>query len=208
MKYGQLLFCNVMADVMEAQSSSCPLESDSSDHINWYVTDEEQSSSSATTASKKPRLSRSKTRFNLVWTKSVHVLFKLAASLGKHIAQYVPSHSLYVTRATGILNGTRKGQCISPDLVPLTVRVFHADRGRVASRFLNMCLCSLGTAAPYFDKVQEVFSSKSIPWCNCVALSVDSTSVNVNSIKTRLEQWNPALLTLGCPCHFLQLYQN
>ena len=84
--------------------------------------------------------------------------------------------------------------------MPLTVRVFHADLGMVASRFLDMCLCSLGTAAAYYDKVQEVFS---IPWCNCVALSVDSTSVNVGRLKTRLEQRNPALFTLGCPCHFL-----
>lgn len=75
-------------------------------------------------------------------------------------------------------------------LVPLTVRVFDTDLGMVTSRFLDMCLCSSGTAAAYFDKLEEVFFSKSIPWYNCVAFSVDSTSVNVgkhNSIKTRLE---------------------
>lgn len=91
-------------------------------------------------------------------------------------------------------------------LVPLTVRVFDADLGKVTSRFLDMCLCSSGTAAAYFEKVEEVFSSKSIPWCNCVAFSTDSASVNVgrhNSIKTRLEAQNPALYTLGCPCHFI-----
>ena len=91
-------------------------------------------------------------------------------------------------------------------LVPLTVRVFDSDLGEVVSRFLDMCLCSSGTAATYFEKIEEVFSSKSIPWCNCVAFSVDSTSVNVgrhNSIKTRLEAKNPALYTLGCPCHFI-----
>ena len=69
-----------------------------------------------------------------------------------------------------------------------------------------MCLCSSGTAAAYFEKVEEVFSSKSIPWYNCVAFSIDSTSVNVgrhNSIKTTLEAQNPALYTLGCPCHFI-----
>ena len=69
-----------------------------------------------------------------------------------------------------------------------------------------MTLCSTGTAVAYFDKVEEVFVSKSIPWCNCVGFSVDSASVNVgrhNSIKTRLEAKNPALYTLGCPCHFL-----
>ena len=91
-------------------------------------------------------------------------------------------------------------------LVPLTVRVFDSDLGMVVSRFLDMCLCSSGTSATYFDKIEEVFSSKSIPWYNCVAFSVDSTSVNVgrhNSIKTRLEAKNPALFTLGCPCHFI-----
>ena len=91
-------------------------------------------------------------------------------------------------------------------LVPLTVRVFDTDLGMVTSRFLDMCLCSSGTAAGYFDKLEEVFFSKSTPWCNCVAFSVDSTSVNVgkhNSIKTRLEAKNPALYTLGCPCHFI-----
>ena len=62
-------------------------------------------------------------------------------------------------------------------LVPLTVRVFDSDLGMVVSRFLDTCLCSSDTAATYFDKIEEVFSSKSIPWCNCVAFSVDSTSV-------------------------------
>ena len=87
-----------------------------------------------------------------------------------------------------------------------TVRVFNSDLGLVTSQFLDMTLCSTGTAAAYFDKVEEVFVFKSIPWCNCVAFSVDSASVNVgrhNSIKTRLEAKNVALYTPGCPCHFL-----
>ena len=58
-------------------------------------------------------------------------------------------------------------------LVPLTVRVFDNDLGVVVSRFLDMCLCTSGTAAAHFDKV-EVFSNKSIAWSNCIALSVDS----------------------------------
>ena len=78
--------------------------------------------------------------------------------------------------------------------------------GVVVVRFLEMCLCSLGTAAAYFEKVESVFNNKSIPWHNCIAFSVDNASVNVgrrNSIKTRLEEKNPAVYTLGCPCHFL-----
>lgn len=88
-------------------------------------------------------------------------------------------------------------------LIPLTVRVFDGNLGMVVSRFLDMCLCS---SAAYFEKVEEVFNTKSIPWCNCIAFSVDSTSVNVgrhNSIKTRLEAKSPAFYTLGCPCHFI-----
>ena len=91
-------------------------------------------------------------------------------------------------------------------LVPLTVRVFDTNLGMVASRFLDMCLCSSSTAAAYFDKVERVFTSKSIPWRNYVALLVDSASVNVgrhNSSKTWLEAQNPALYTLGCPHYFL-----
>ena len=41
-------------------------------------------------------------------------------------------------------------------LVPLTVRVFATDLGMVTSRFFDTCLCSSGTAAAYFDKLEEV----------------------------------------------------
>ena len=91
-------------------------------------------------------------------------------------------------------------------LIPLTVRVFDNDLGMVEPKFLSMCLCNQGTAAVYFEKVEEVFVSNNIPWSNCIALSVDSTSVNIgkhNSIKSRLELKNPYVYTLGCPCHFI-----
>lgn len=91
-------------------------------------------------------------------------------------------------------------------LVPLTLRAFDDDLGVVSSKFLSMCLCNKGTAAVYFEKLEEVFDSHNIPWSNCIALSVDSTSVNIgrhNSIKSRLEVKNPSVYTLGCPCHFI-----
>ena len=40
----------------------------------------------------------------------------------------------------------------------------------------------------YFEKIEEVFTSHTIPWSNCVALSVDSASANIgrhNLIKSR-----------------------
>ena len=91
-------------------------------------------------------------------------------------------------------------------LVRLTVRVFDQHKGRVVSRFLDMCLCSSGTAAAYFENLEQVFTDKSIPWQNCIAFSIDSASVNIgrhNSIKTRIEKKYPPLYTLGCPCHFI-----
>ena len=102
------------------------------------------------------------------------------------------------------LNGSNDKE--EQKLVPLTVRVFDNDLGMVKSKFLSMCLCNEGTAATYFEKVEEVFVSHDIPWSNCIALSVDSTSVNIgrhNSIKSRLEVKNPSVYTLGCPCHFV-----
>ena len=77
--------------------------------------------------------------------------------------------------------------------------------GRVVSKFLDMCLSTLGTAAAYFEKI-EVFVTKSIPWHNCVALFVDSCSVNVeihNSIRTWLEAKYSPLYTFVYPCHFI-----
>ena len=77
--------------------------------------------------------------------------------------------------------------------MPLTVRVFDNDAGIVAVRFLEMCLCTSGTGAAYFEKLESVFNSRSIPWQNCIAFSVENISVYVgrhNSIKTRLEEKN------------------
>lgn len=91
-------------------------------------------------------------------------------------------------------------------LVPLTVRVFDNEHGVVKTKFLSMCLLNAGTAIAYFEKLEEVFVSNNIPWSNCIALSVDSASVNIgrhNSIKSRLESKNPSVYTLGCPCHFI-----
>ena len=86
--------------------------------------------------------------------------------------------------------------------------MFDDDLGMVESKFLSMCLCNQGTAAVYFERIEEVFTSHTIPWSNCVALSVDSASVNIgrhSSIKSRLELKNPSIYTLGCPCHFIHI---
>lgn len=60
------------------------------------------------------------------------------------------------------------------------------------------------TAAAIFNKMDCVLQESSIPWDNCVGVSVDNTSVNLgktNSIFTRVMVKNSAIYFMGCPCH-------
>ena len=85
---------------------------------------------------------------------------------------------------------------------PLTVRIFDITRGVTTTWFLDMCMSSSSTAAGIFAKVQQVFTTNSILWNNCVGVGVDNTSVNLgcsNSIKTRIVNENPAAHVMGCP---------
>lgn len=90
---------------------------------------------------------------------------------------------------------------------PITVKVFDVGRGRVESRFLDMCLTSgaeAATARGIFAKMDQVLTSNEITWANCVGCGVDNTSVNLgvhNSIKTRVQQVNDSIYFMGCPCH-------
>ena len=90
---------------------------------------------------------------------------------------------------------------------PLTVRIFDINRGKVDTRFLDMCTThgvDAATAETIFSKMNEVLESHDIPWSNCVGVGVDNTSVNIgrhNSIMTRVHQVNPSVYFMGCPCH-------
>lgn len=90
---------------------------------------------------------------------------------------------------------------------PLTVRVF--DTNKVVHRFLDMCTTSgksCGTADVIYQKINDILTENSIPWTNCVGLSVDNAPVNIgakNSIVAKLLQENPSIYILGCPCHIV-----
>ena len=92
---------------------------------------------------------------------------------------------------------------------PLTIKIFDIGRGRVESRFLDMCTCTTtgttsATAESIFTKMDQVLSSCTVPWTNCVGFGVDNASVNIgkhNSIRTRVLRSNPSTYFLGCPCH-------
>jgi hypothetical protein len=92
---------------------------------------------------------------------------------------------------------------------PLTVKVYDVNRQRVEHKFLDMCTTSgkgCGTALGIFGKMDEVLTTHSIPWDNCVALSVDNTSVNLgvrNSLKVHTCKKHSGIYVFGCPCHIL-----
>ena len=89
---------------------------------------------------------------------------------------------------------------------PLTVRVIDAQSDIAHTQFLDMCMSSLSTAEGSFSKMQDALSKHEITWMNCVGIAVDNTSVNIgcrNSIKTRIQEANPAIYIMGCPCHIV-----
>ena len=70
---------------------------------------------------------------------------------------------------------------------PITVKLFDVNRGRVVTRFLDMCLTSGVQAATAESIFNEM--GNGIEWSNCVGVGVDNTSVDIgcnNSIKTRV----------------------
>ena len=89
---------------------------------------------------------------------------------------------------------------------PLTVRIYDADRGRVMTQLLDMCLTTGSTAEAIYTKINEALMKFGVDWNKCVAFGVDNTSVNIgkrNSIKTRVQQQNPEIYFMGCPCHMV-----
>ena len=89
---------------------------------------------------------------------------------------------------------------------PLTVRIYDADRVRVMTQLLDMCLTTGSAAEAICTKINEALVKFGVDWNKCVAFGVDNSSVNIgkrNLIKTRVQQQNPAIYFMGCPCHMV-----
>ncbi|XP_066912218.1 uncharacterized protein, partial [Clytia hemisphaerica] len=89
---------------------------------------------------------------------------------------------------------------------PLLVRIFDVNEGKVVSRLLDMCVTKKSDAETLFNNIAEVLLADQLSWDNCVAISLDNTSVNVgknNSIMTRVLDKNENIFVNGCPCHII-----
>ena len=62
---------------------------------------------------------------------------------------------------------------------PLTARIYDANRGKIVTQLLDMCLTSSSTAESIFAKVSETLQWFGVDWIKCVSFSINNTSVNV-----------------------------
>ena len=67
---------------------------------------------------------------------------------------------------------------------PVTVRIYDVNQHKVVTKFLDMCLSKSSTSAGIFSSIDMAMNKYGIPWSNCIALSVDNTSVNVGKHKS------------------------
>ena len=121
----------------------------------------------------------------------------LAMDLQKSLVEHMKSEPFSLATDGSNDSGLQK-------MNPLTVRFFDVNRGRVITQLLAMCLTSASTAESIYTKISDTMTKFDVRWENCVAFSVDNTSVNLgrrNSIKTRVHQQNPSTYFMGCPSH-------
>ena len=94
-------------------------------------------------------------------------------------------------------------------MLPITVRIFDVNFGRVMTKFFDMNLLSSrhsGTAEVMFDSIDAEFTKHGVSWENFSGLGIDNTNANIgycNFLKTRVLRKNADVVIAGCPCHIL-----
>ena len=94
-------------------------------------------------------------------------------------------------------------------MLPITVRIFDVNFGRVMPKFFDMNLLSgrdSGTAEVMLDSTDAQFTKQGVSWENVSGLGVDNTNANIgtrNSLKARVLRKNAEVVIAGCPCHIL-----
>ena len=136
---------------------------------------------------------------------------KTACIINHAIAPSLHSHLLDLLRAEPFsLSVDGSSDTGTESMYPLVVKVYDINRGEISSLFWNMALISDCSAAGIFQKVSDIFEKESIPWENCIGLSLDNACVimHVNMRKykglfTRFMKKNDSIYTFGCPCHII-----
>ena len=95
---------------------------------------------------------------------------------------------------------------------PVSIRIFDINRSKtVTNHFFDMCLTQgehSAKAYKIFEAIDEKFANESMPWNNCVSLSIDNTNAMIgknNSVASRCLNKNPCMFVAGCPCHLAHI---
>ena len=137
---------------------------------------------------------------------------KTACIISHAIAPSLHFHLLDLLRAEPFsLSVDGSSDTGTESMYPLVVKVYDINRGEISSLFWNMALISDCSAAGIFQKVSDIFEKESIPWENCIGLSLDNASVNMGKHKglfTHFMKKNDSNYTLDVPAIFFTILQR
>ena len=95
---------------------------------------------------------------------------------------------------------------------PLTIKIFDVNNSEtVTNHFFSMCLTEgedCCKAYKIFEAIENAFDEDSIPWYNCVSLTVDNTNTMIgrkNSVASKVIEKNEEIFISGCPCHLAHI---
>ena len=87
---------------------------------------------------------------------------------------------------------------------PVTVHIFDINQHKEVMKFLDMGLSKSSTSVGIFCSIDSAITKYEIPWSNCTAFGVDSTSVNIGRHKfliVEARKKNEHIVLMSCPCH-------
>ena len=96
-------------------------------------------------------------------------------------------------------------------LIPVSIRLFDDNKGKVSVQLLDMGASKEGTAEALFNNISSILRENRVDWENHVAVGLDNTVVNVgkkNSIMTQVLAKKKNIFINGCSCHIIHNTAN
>ncbi len=90
----------------------------------------------------------------------------------------------------------------------ILIKLFDYTVGDVRTRFLDMPIVNIGTAANLFEALKDSLSKKGLDFGKCISFMSDTTNVmkGVRSgVQKRIKDECPQLYDVGCICHLADL---
>ena len=129
----------------------------------------------------------------------------IAPQCHKYVPDFCKTHPFSVGNDGSNDTGTDK-------MNPLIIKIFDVNNSEtVTNHFFSMCLTEeedCCKAYKIFEAIENAFDENSIPWYNCVSLSVDNTNAMIgrkNSIASKVIGKNEEIFISGCPCHLAHI---